>query len=191
MRFGKRVEPLPETQQGALGTGRGAERADMRLAAATAPPRQMDIEELAPAYQQTSKDPLEVGGPLPPSIGRCADLYSDVRALRLAMEKEVAAVQARESQIREYIIANLSKSAKDGDSGAAGLRYRAQIVTKEVPRAMDWPKIHAYIAANNRFDLLQKRLGEKAVMDMAEDKQFIPGIEIVKVPDVSITKVGR
>ncbi len=179
MKFGKRsavggqatfggFEPLPETK-----------------------PKQMDIEELAPAYQQTSQDPLEVGGPLPNSIGRCADLYSDVRALRLAMEKEVDAVKARESQIREHIISNLSKSAKDGDSGASGLRFRAQIVSKEVPRAMDWPKIHAYIAENNRFDLLQKRLGEKAVMDMVADKVHIPGIEIVIVPDVSIVKVGR
>lgn len=214
MIFGKRKETpaaLPESQQGSLGNGRGNERADMRLAAATAdehrgapgsypgpgggggssvPGKGAPAEPELP-YQQTSKDPLEVGGPLPPSIGRCADLYSDVRALRLAMEKEVEAVKAREHQIREHIISNLSKTAQDGDSGASGLRYRAQIVTKEVPRAMDWPKIHAYIAKNNRFDLLQKRLGEKAVMDMIEDKQSIPGIEVVIVPDVSITKIGR
>lgn len=139
-------------------------------------------------YEQTSNDPLAVGGPLPPSVGRCADLYSDVRTLRLAMEKEVEAVKAREHQIREHIIANLSKSA---DTGAAGLRFRAQIVMKDVPRAMDWPAIHSYIQKTGRFDLLQKRLGEKAVMDMVEAKEQIPGVEVVHVPDVSITKIGR
>lgn len=154
-------------------------------------PRQMDIEEFAPVYQQTNDDPLLIGGPMPKTIGRCADLYSDIRTLRLAMDKEVEAVKARESQIREYIIANLSKSAKDGDSGASGLRYRAQIVSKDVPRAKDWKQIYKYIADNDRFDLLHKRLGEQAVMDMWEDKQVIPGIEIVKVPDVSITKIGK
>ncbi len=56
---------------------------------------------------------------------------------------------------------------------------------------MDWKLIHAYVAANDRFDLLQKRLGEKAVMDMVEDGKTIPGIEVVKVPDVSIIKIGR
>lgn len=189
MKFGKRVpteamaEALPESRQGALGNGRGNERADTRAAAMAA--------EQPTQYQQTNDDPLQVGGPLPPSIGRCADLYSDVRSLRLAMEKEVKDVKDRESQIREHIISNLSKSAKDGDSGASGLRFRAQIVTKEVPRAVDWTKIHAYVAEHNRFDLLQKRLGEKAVMDMIEDKQAIPGIEVVIVPDVSITKIGR
>ena len=155
-------------------------------------PKQMDIEELAPVYQQTSENPLDVGGPLPKSIGRVADLYSDVRTLRLAMDKEVDTVKAREHELREYIISNLSKTGKDGgDTGASGLRYRAQIVSKDVPRAADWSKIHAYILKTGRFDLLQKRLGEKAVMDMVADHQEIPGIEIVIVPDVSITKIGR
>ena len=155
-------------------------------------PKQMGIEELAPAYVQTSENPLDVGGPLPKSIGRVADLYSDVRTLRLAMDKEVDTVKAREHELREYIISNLSKTGKDGgDTGASGLRYRAQIVSKDVPRAADWSKIHAYIQKTGRFDLVQKRLSEKAVMDMVEDKQEIPGIEVVSIPDVSITKIGR
>jgi hypothetical protein len=173
---------------------------------AATPKQQMDIEDIAPrqqpnpprpaasepaAYVQTSENPLDVGGPMPKSIGRVADLYSDVRTLRLAMDKEVDAVKARETELREYIINNLSKSGKDGDTGASGLRYRAQIVSKDVPRPIDWPKIHAYIQETGRFDLLQKRLGEKAVMDMVADNQTIPGVEVISVPDVSITKIGR
>lgn len=139
-----------------------------------------------PPFNQGPTNPLEVGAPLPKSMGRCADLYNDVRQLRLAMDKEVEAVKARESEIREYIISNLSKSA---DTGAAGLRYRAQIVMKDSPRATDWQALWAYIAKNNRFDLLQKRLGEKAVMDTLADNVRIPGVEVVHVPDVSITKI--
>lgn len=146
-----------------------------------------DYREPAP-QAPTSTDPLEVGGPIPASIGRTADLYSDVRALRLAMEKEVEKVKARETELREYIIANLSKS---DDTGAAGLRYRAQIVMKDVPRALDWPLVHDFIQKTGRFDLLQKRLGEKAVMDMVEQGEQIPGVEVVHLPDVSITKLGR
>lgn len=135
----------------------------------------------------TTDSVLEKGGPIPRSIGRTADLYSDVRALRLAMEKEVEAVKARETELREYIIANLSKS---DDTGAAGLRYRAQIVMKDVPRATDWPSVHKFIQETGRFDLLQKRLGETAVKDMVEQGEQIPGVEIVHVPDVSITKIA-
>lgn len=173
---------------------RNTEHADMRahamaseLARHDADNSQRDtVADVARNVLQATANPLEVGAPLPKSMGRCADLYNDVRQLRLAMDKEVEAVKARESEIREYIISNLSKSA---DTGAAGLRYRAQIVMKDSPRATDWQALWGYIAKHNRFDLLQKRLGEKAVMDTLADNVRIPGVEVVHVPDVSITKI--
>jgi hypothetical protein len=135
-------------------------------------------------------DNLTKGAPLPKSIGLRADLYSDIRAVRLAMEKEVAAVKEREAEVRESIIEDLSKS---DDTGAAGKRYRAQIVTKIVPKVAEgadgWPKLWAFIAKNNRFDLLQKRVGEKAVADMWEAGEMVPGIEKMRIPEVSITKI--
>jgi hypothetical protein len=146
------------------------------------PPR----PEPAPTYVQTNDDPLALGGPIPRTVGRVADLYRDIRELRLSMEKEAETVKARESELKEYIINNLSKS---DDTGAAGLRYRAQIVMKVVPRAADWPKVHAFIQETGRFDLLQKRLGEAAVKDMWDNNETVPGVEKVSVPDVSITKI--
>lgn len=188
MMFGKRnggvpQQPNPPRPVRVMANGRDV-TAQMPQTAAELE-RQRPQEE-APRYVQTSDNPLELGGPIPKSIGRCADMYRDVRELRLAMEKEVEAVKAREAQLKEHIINNLSKS---DDTGAAGLRFRAQIVMKDVPRAMDWPKVHAYIQKTGRFDLLQKRLGEKAVMDMLNDNNPIPGVEVVHVPDVSITKI--
>lgn len=123
---------------------------------------------------------------MPPSIGLCADLYSEVRELRLAMQKHVDAVKARETEIREFIINNLSKS---DDTGAAGKRYRAQIVTKDVPALKDWDAFTDYVIANGRFDLLQKRLSDRAVKDMWEEGQSVPGVEKFRTVDVSITKV--
>jgi len=60
---------------------------------------------------------------------------------------------------------------------------------KEVPRAADWPKVHAFIQKTGRFDLLQKRLGEAAVKDMWDQGDDVPGVEKVSIPDVSITKI--
>ena len=128
-----------------------------------------------------------VGAPLPDAVGRCADLYHEVRELRLAMEKEVEPIKKRESEIREHIIANLSKSA---DTGAAGLRYRAQIIVKEAVKVLDWSVLHSWIRKNDRFDMLQKRLSETAAKDwLAEEGRPLPGTEVIKVPDVSITKI--
>lgn len=132
------------------------------------------------------RENYSAGAPLPPSVGLCADLYAEIRELRLAMQKEVDAVQKRESEIREHIINTLSKSA---DTGAAGKKYRAQIVTKETPRAADWDKVYNFVVATNRFDLLQKRLSDKAIKDMWDEGEEVPGVEKFKVVEVSITKI--
>ncbi len=130
---------------------------------------------------------LEVGAPLPESIGRCADLYSEVRALRLAMDKEVDAVKKRESEIREHIINSLSKS---DDTGAAGLKYRAQIVMKKTVKVNEWPVLWSWAKKNDRMDTFQKRLNETMAKDFLEQEgRVLPGCEVINVPDVSITKI--
>lgn len=134
----------------------------------------------------TIKAEYQEGSPLPESIGRCADLYAEVRELRLAMDKVVEGMKKRESEIREYIIQNLSKS---DDTGAAGKAYRAQIVKKVKPSVKDWEKLYDFIVENDRFDLLQKRVAEKAVKDLWDDGADVPGVERFNVVDVSITKI--
>lgn len=131
-------------------------------------------------------DMLAVGAPMPRSIGLCADEFARVRALRLLMEKETEAVKAREGEIREHIITNLSKS---DDTGASGLKYRAQIVVKVKPKLTDWAALTKTIQETGRFDLLQKRLGEKAVEDIWAEGFDVPGVEKMNIPEVSITKI--
>lgn len=149
-----------------------------------------EAPRVAPIEPEASGDALALGGPLPKSLGRCADLYHDVRELRLAMEKEVEAVKSRETEIQEHIINNLSKS---DDTGAAGLRYRAQVRSETKPQVNEleggWKAVWSFIAKNNRFDLLQKRLAEKAVADMWDAGEEVPGVAKVHVPKLSITKI--
>ena len=132
-------------------------------------------------------NPFEKGSPMPASIGLCADLLFEVRELRLAMEKEVAPIKARETEIEDYIIANLSKS---DDTGAAGKHHRAQIVTKRTYRVADWGILFSWIRKNDRFDLLQKRLSTKPVGEFEETEgRIVPGCEAINVVDVSLTKI--
>lgn len=142
--------------------------------------------EVRPHPTDRAPDMLAVGSAMPKSIGRCADLYHDVRDLRLIMEKECEAVKARESEIQEHIIANLSKS---DDTGASGLRYRAQVRSEAKPQLADWSQFTAYVKQTGRFDLMQKRLGEKAIADMWEGGEAVPGVAKVHVPKLSITKI--
>lgn len=135
-------------------------------------------DQLRPEYAE--------GGLMPASIGLCADLYSEVRELRLAMEKHVATVKARENEIKEHIINNLSKSE---DTGAAGKKYRAQIVRKLAPTLKDWDAFTAFIVRTGRFDLLHKRVADKPVKDLWEAGEEVPGVEKFNSIDVSITKI--
>lgn len=150
--------------------------------------RQMEAPGMMP-LDQANADPLAVGAPMPKSLGRCADLYHDVRELRLLMEKECEAIKARETEIQEHIIRTLPK----GDTGASGLRYRAQIKSETKPQVDEakggWPAVWAFIKKTDRFDIIQKRLGEKAIADMWENGEEIPGVAKVHVPKLSITKI--
>lgn len=123
---------------------------------------------------------------LPESIGRCADLYHDTRELRLAMAKEVEAVEAFERRVKQHIIDNLEKS---DDTGAAGLRYRAQVVTKVKPVVEDWTALQAHILATGEFDLVQKRLSDKAAADRWAEGEVLPGVGRFNSVDVSVTKI--
>jgi len=126
------------------------------------------------------------GAPLPASLGPCVDLYKEVQELRLAMQKEVDAVKARESEIKQHIIDNLSKS---DDTGVAGKRYRAQIVTKATPAVSDWDKVWDFIRENDRTDLVQKRINDKAVKEIWEAGEEVPGVDKFNSVDVSVRKV--
>jgi hypothetical protein len=132
------------------------------------------------------REDFELGAPLPSTPGRCADLYHDIREMRLLMDKEVAKVAARENEIREHIINTLSAS---DDTGASGLHHRAQIVTKAKPRVADWNAFCDWLADTKRFDCIQRRTSDKAVMELIEAGETPPGVERMVVKDVSITKI--
>lgn len=127
------------------------------------------------------------GGPLPESLGAVVDAYAHTRQLRLAMEKEIDPVRELEGRLREHIVKNLSKG---DDTGVAGKKYRAQIVVKTIPKIADFGVLASWIRKNDRFDMLQKRLSEKAVKDWWEQEDRpLPGVEKFHHHDVSVVKI--
>ena len=127
------------------------------------------------------------GAAIPAGVGAMADLYAEVRDKRLAMEKEAESVKARETEIHNVILSALSEST---DTGAAGSRYRVQLVTKTRQHVKDWPTLFGFIRQYDLFDLLQKRLSDKAAAEFVEThKQPLPGVENVQVPTLSFNKI--
>lgn len=126
---------------------------------------------------------------IPKSLGACADVLFDMRQERLALEKVVEAMKANERAITDHIIDNLPK----GDTGAAGKHHKVQTRVEQVPQIDNdnggWEKLYNYIKKTGSFDLLQRRLNTKAVMERLEDKKKVPGTKLFSVVKVSLTQV--
>lgn len=127
------------------------------------------------------------GGPMPKSVGACADLYTEVRELRLAMDKAVKAVKERETEIYNMILSTLQESP---DSGAAGDTTSVRMTEKEVFHAKSWDQIFPWVASKNQFQLLGKSLNNKAIRELYEEYgQLPPGVERDEIEQLSFTKV--
>lgn len=120
----------------------------------------------------------------PKSMGACADLLHQMRADRLNADKFAEELKKRENELKEHIINNLPK----GDEGAVGKTHRVVIVRKTKQNVKDWNAFFGYVKKNNAFDLVQRRISEKAVQDRLDDGKKIPGLEPFQVVDISLTK---
>lgn len=122
----------------------------------------------------------------PKAMGACADKLFELRNKRLAMQKEVDAVAAEETALKNYIIENLPKSEA---SGVAGKLARVTVITKQIPQVKDWDAFYKYVKKTGSFDLMQKRLTDTAIKERWEAGKEIPGVEHFNIVSVSINKV--
>lgn len=122
----------------------------------------------------------------PKSIGVCADKLYEIRQKRLAMQKEVDAVEAEEKALKEHIINTLPKSEA---TGASGKLARVTVITKEVPQVEDWETFYKHIKKSGQFELLGKRLSDAAIKERWEAGKEVPGITHFKAVTLSLNKV--
>lgn len=130
---------------------------------------------------------LDIASPLSDDPAVLADLLFDTKSLRLLMAKETALVETREKAIEEKLIAIIPATS----SGAMGKHHKVKVETadKWIMNTEKWPDFFAYVANTGSFDLLQKRLADRAVADRMEEGVKIPGVENMKVKKISLTKI--
>ena len=122
----------------------------------------------------------------PKKLGSCADKLYRLKTSRLAAQKIVDGLEEEEKALKAHIIDTLPKSEA---SGVAGRLVRVSISKKDVPQVKDWVKFRAYVKKHNAFDLLQKRLSSKAILDRLDDGKKIPGVEMFTAVSVSMNKI--
>jgi hypothetical protein len=133
--------------------------------------------------------------PLPKSDAAKADLLYTTRATRLVLNKDVEALKATETQIKDYFINNFSVKDATGIAGKLGC---VSIEPEEYVYVSDWDKLYAFIvkeyAAKKRnkseaFLLLQKALASGVAKEMLDGGVKIPGVAKGITKKVSCTKV--
>ena len=123
----------------------------------------------------------------PTKLGACVDLAYTLRAERLEIEKQAEAVKAKESALKDHIIATFSKADIDGAKG----KVASASITRSVKcNVKDWPAVYAYIQKNDAWDLMERRVNNKAYRDRMEGGEAIPGTESFDVVNLSLTKIG-
>lgn len=143
------------------------------------------------------KEPLSVKVPeiltdkleFPTELGKCIDLAYDLRAARLAFEKEVEEyvkqLNERFKTVEDHIINSFNKSDIEG---AKGQKATAGISKTTVAQVENWDKLWAAISKNQWFDLVQRRVNDKAYRDRLESKIKVPGVVPYVVTKLSLTK---
>ena len=125
---------------------------------------------------------------IPKSIGACVDLYRDLRDKRLEVQKIAEEWEKQEKALAKHLIDNISKSRQS--DGVVGKRFKALVVPGVSYKIEDDAKFFAHIKKTGEFDLLQRRLNDKAVADrMADPKKKLPGIGKFDYVKLSVTKI--
>lgn len=114
-----------------------------------------------------------------------ADRWYEVREQRYALQKQVDALAAEESQLREFIINTLPKSQASGITGRVA---HAEIKKKNIPQVKSWPLFYAHILKTKDFSFLQRRVSDKAVEERWAANKAVPGVQKFTAITVSLTK---
>lgn len=128
----------------------------------------------------------------PSKLGACIDLAYRLRAERLSfqkkMEDQLEKLKAEEKAINDHIINTFTKA---DINGAKGSICTASLNPFVVPHVKDWPKVWQWIAKNDAWDLMERRMAKVAYRERLEAGQMIPGVERFDGVKLSLTKIGE
>lgn len=126
---------------------------------------------------------------IPSNIAQAVDLYYKTREDRLALQRQVDAMEANEKTLKEHLINSIPKSQA---TGVAGKLARVSITQKVVAQVDDWDKFYEYVAKNRNkggFALLNRAVNQAAVREIWEANKKVPGVGPFTTTSLSINKL--
>lgn len=119
-------------------------------------------------------------------LATIADKLWEARQERLELNRKVRLLETEEKEYRDQLAAAL----EEHDMSAVGGKL-CHVKRERVPKPQinDWEKFYKFIAKNDAFDMLYRRLNEKAVEERVAGGEKIGGLEQVWVNKLSVHKV--
>lgn len=121
----------------------------------------------------------------PKTLGACVDRAYVLRAKRLEIEKEAAKTKAEEAAIKDYLISNFKK----GDlEGAKGKVASCSLNPTTVASITDWDTFTAWVAKTKSWEMIQRKVNDKAYRERLDANKQVPGVEPFHVLKLNLTK---
>ena len=127
--------------------------------------------------------------PIPKTEAQVADRWITLMDKRLALQKEVNAIEEEEKFLKAHIIDTLPRSRA---TGIAGKLVQVNIVDKVRGEIADYDAFCEYVAKNRKkgtFALLNRTLNTKSLSEYWAVGKEVPGVSQVPYKSLSFTRI--
>lgn len=118
-------------------------------------------------------------------LSKLVDEYHAAREARLKLDREAEKLAELERGFKDAIIAHMEEQ-KVSTVGGTSCTVKLKITPK--PTVKNWQEVYEYVKSNDAFDVLYKRVNEKAISERQEQGEEVPGLEWFLVATLSVSK---
>ncbi len=125
---------------------------------------------------------------IPKDLGDCIDLAYKLREERIQIEHKADDVKAKEQKLKEHLITVFGKKKLEG---AKGKTATCSLTHRTIARINDFTRFMAWVAKTKSYDMVQRKVNDKAYNSRLAEKESVPGLEPFEFVKLSLTKVGK
>lgn len=119
-------------------------------------------------------------------IAKYIELRDQRTELKRAYEMQDAVLKEQMNRIEQWIKAIQKELGVTQLKSASGTAFQTP---RNIYSCVDWGAFHQWLRENNRLDLLEKRVGQRALHEFREESGTIPpGLNVISEIDISIRR---
>ena len=117
-------------------------------------------------------------------LAELVDLFHETRESRLELQHKVDDLEKEEKNLKKILAEYLRDNAV---KAIGGTHLTVSYKPKRKPVVQEWDALYAYIREHDAFELLHKRVTERAVKERWAEGDIVPGVVEVEIPDISLS----